>query len=115
MYDASVVGGGQTVTVPNVVGQQISVATANITSVGLTLGSQINVDNPVPVGQVVSQSPVAGMSVVVGTSINLTISNGPVVTPTWETFTPFFQRLVVPGQPTKYRICESQNVCKETM
>jgi hypothetical protein len=36
-------------------------------------------------------------------------------TPMWENVTLSFQKLVTPGQPTKYRLCETPLICKEIM
>jgi beta-lactam-binding protein with PASTA domain len=70
------------VTVPNVVGQTLAVATGNLALVGLTdavIGSVYDSVNPI--GTVSIQSPIAGVMAVVGSSVQLTLSLGPFVPP----------------------------------
>lgn len=105
------------VTVPTVVGQSITSATSTILANSLAIGSVTTVVSDSPLDQVISQNPIAGTSVSQGTTINLVKSAGPVSTGNWENFTPTFQRMIIPGQPTRYRICETNDqitfVCKE--
>jgi serine/threonine-protein kinase len=64
------------VTVPNVVGQSNSAAANTIlTGAGLTLGTVTSVANIAPVGQVLTQVPLAGTLAVPGTPVNLTVSS----------------------------------------
>lgn len=68
------------VSVPNVVGETQSAATAAITAAGLTVGTVTTQSSTtVASGSVISQSPTASTSVAQGTSINLTVSSGPPV------------------------------------
>ena len=70
--------GSEKKTVPNVVGQQDGDAQNAITGAGLTVGT-VTYDyyDDVPKGQVVSQTVAGGKKVAAGTSVGLTISNGP--------------------------------------
>ena len=79
--EAYTVGGGPTVSVPNVVGQTQAAATTSLTNAGLTLGTVTTASSPtVPAGSVISQNPVGGTSVPVGSAVNLTVSTGPAST-----------------------------------
>ncbi len=70
--------GNALVTVPDLVGQTQSAAQTSIESLGLTINNISNVtDNTVPYGNIISQDPASGSTVTPGSSINLTISNGP--------------------------------------
>lgn len=72
------------VTVPNVVGVPLASATAVLTSAGLTTGAiSQQYSSTVPQGNVISESPAAGSSVVGGTAVGLVISEGypPVLVP----------------------------------
>ena len=66
------------VNVPGVVGMAQATAQSAITSAGLTVGtiSTANSDT-VALGDVISQSPVAGTSVAAGSTVNLVVSSGP--------------------------------------
>jgi len=69
--------GVATASVPNVVGQTQATATSAITAVGLVLGTVTSTSSStVPVGSVISESPVAGTQVSGGTAVNLVISTG---------------------------------------
>jgi beta-lactam-binding protein with PASTA domain len=71
-------GATTSVSVPNVVGDTQAAAASAITAVGLVVGTITNVSsNTVPIGDVISQSPVAGTSVTVGSAVDLVISSGP--------------------------------------
>lgn len=63
-------------TIPNVVGQQEALAEKNLLAAGVRVGTRTRSVNAAAVGQVLSQTPVAGASEV-GKPINLTISLGP--------------------------------------
>jgi beta-lactam-binding protein with PASTA domain len=68
------------VSVPNVVGMTQTAAQTAITGAGLTLGAISNVSSAtVPAGQVVSETPAAGVSVAAGTTVALVVSSGPAV------------------------------------
>ncbi len=65
------------VSVPNVVGDTQSAATAAITSAGLVAGTvTMQSSSTVPSGEVISESPVAGTRVAVGSAVNLVVSTG---------------------------------------
>jgi streptogramin lyase len=71
--------GGQaaTVAIPNVVGQTQAAATTAITGTGLALGTVSTASSStVPTGSVISESPVAGTQVNVGSAVNLLVSTG---------------------------------------
>lgn len=71
-------GPATTVAVPNVVGDTQAVAESTITSAGLVVGTITSTGSTtVPAGDVISQSPVAGTSVAVGSAVDLVISTGP--------------------------------------
>jgi serine/threonine-protein kinase len=66
-----------TVTVPNVVGLPEPTASSTLASVGLGTGTiTYQVSLTVPVGNVISQSPIAGSSVSTGSNVNLVLSSG---------------------------------------
>ena len=69
--------GPTNVTVPNVVGQTQTAATTAITNAGLVLGTVTQAsNNTVPLGSVISQNPIAGVSAARGASVSLVVSNG---------------------------------------
>ncbi|HNY86277.1 MAG TPA: PASTA domain-containing protein, partial [Candidatus Hydrogenedentes bacterium] len=64
--------------VPNLAGMTQAQAGAALTAAELSLGTVSEVYNAtVPAGQVISQSPAAGVEVAAGTAVNLTVSRGP--------------------------------------
>ena len=65
-----------TVTVPNVVGLQQSLASSVLASSGLTTGVVTPQASPLPIGQVISQAPIAGSTVASGSAVNLVVSAG---------------------------------------
>ena len=72
------------ISVPNVVGLLQANAQSAITSAGLTVGTITQAYSAtVPSGNVISQSPAAGISVAPGTTVNLTVSlgTGPITVP----------------------------------
>lgn len=70
----------QSVLVPDVLGLQQGVAEPTIISAGLTVGNVTYQQSfVIPVGQVMSQTPLAGTGVLVGTPVNLVVSAGVVV------------------------------------
>ena len=67
------------VTVPNVVGDTQAAATTAITGAGLKVGTLTQATSAtVPKGDVVSENPVAGISVASGSAVALVVSTGPV-------------------------------------
>lgn len=101
------------VTIPNVNGLEVSIARTALTSIGLVIGSQTSTNNVASKGIVISQKPIAGESVPIGTSVDLVVSLGPLVTEEWRLVIPEFQQLFIDGVPQeRYRIC-TLIVCKE--
>src|SRR4029077_10938549 len=79
------------VATPDVVGLTQAAATSAITSAGLTLGPVTTASSTtVPSGAVISQNPVAGTSIVIGSAVALVVSSGPpqVATPNVVGLTP---------------------------
>jgi len=69
--------GQQMLPVPNVVGMTQTDAEAAITGAGLTVATITQeYSDTIPVGNVISQDPLAGVSVVIGSAVNLVISLG---------------------------------------
>jgi beta-lactam-binding protein with PASTA domain len=64
--------------VPSVVGSTLTAATTSLNAVGLGLGT-VTQQNSTTVnkGVVISESPIAGSSVALGTNVNLVVSSGP--------------------------------------
>ena len=95
--DIEVSLGEQMVTVPDVVGLDQTTAEAAIVAALLNVGTVTTAgSDTVPVGDVISQSPTSGGSVVVGSSVDLVVSLGDTIAPnpdpmTWAS---------VPGIPT---------------
>lgn len=72
-----------TVTVPNVVGLTAQAARTALAAAGCSLMQYLWAVNAATAGTVLSQSPLAGASVIAGTLVQLTLSQGPTkVTPT---------------------------------
>jgi hypothetical protein len=68
------------VSVPNVVGMTQAAAQTAITGAGLTVGAISSTSSAtVPAGQVISESPAAGVSVASGTAVALVVSSGAAV------------------------------------
>ena len=66
------------VNVPNVVGLTQAIATTTITGANLALGSVTNQSSgTVPAGSVISQNPLAGVSIVEGSPVDIVVSTGP--------------------------------------
>jgi len=80
-------GRPQYVSVPNVVGKTTSEATNILTNVGLVLDPLIlhTYSNTVPAGKIISQAPVPTSQVLLGTAVNVTVSDGPQPTETRTT------------------------------
>ena len=73
---SSTLATGNTVAVPNAVGQSLSDATTALKGIGLNV-TITNVVNNAAYGTVLSQSPVAGSQVSRGSAVSLVVSNGP--------------------------------------
>ena len=73
LYPANVV---PNVTVPNVVGYQLSVAQTSLASAGLGTGSITSISSAQPPNQVLAQSPLQGTLVFAGSLVNLTVAAG---------------------------------------
>jgi len=72
------------VSVPNVVGDTQAAATTAIIGAGLAVGTVSTASSAtVPSGDVISESPSAGTSVSPGSAVNLVVSTGPAVTPSY--------------------------------
>lgn len=72
--------GPQPVPVPNVVGQTEAAARASIIAGTLAVGTVTQVNHAsVPIGQVISQAPAAGTSVLPGSLVTFAVSLGPVM------------------------------------
>ena len=70
-------GVAATVAVPNLLGQTQAAAAAPLSSVGLAMGSISTASSPtVPLGSIISENPVAGTQVAVGSVVNLLVSSG---------------------------------------
>ncbi|MEO0576492.1 MAG: PASTA domain-containing protein [Pseudomonadota bacterium] len=66
------------VATPNVVGQTQAQAESAITAVGLVVGTVTRQNSAsVPAGSVISQNPTATTMAIVGSAVNLTVSDGP--------------------------------------
>ena len=76
--DLVVSDGPEPVNVPNVVNMTQSAAETALTSAGLAVGTITQAaDAVITAGNVISQSPAAGASVLPGSAVNLVISSGP--------------------------------------
>lgn len=103
-----------TVPAPNVVGMTQPAATTALQAVGLTVGMVMPASDPkVLAGSVVTQSPLAGVSVPLGDGVMLTVSTGPVIVPppadVWVVMKtpPVFMQLISNGKPLdRFRICD---------
>ncbi|HEX5366125.1 MAG TPA: Stk1 family PASTA domain-containing Ser/Thr kinase [Acidimicrobiales bacterium] len=65
------------VTVPGVEGQEVTAATAVLEKEGLVVTTELTNDPQVPANQVISQDPGAGKEVDEGSTVKLTVSQGP--------------------------------------
>jgi eukaryotic-like serine/threonine-protein kinase len=68
-------------TMPNLVGQDVSSATATLIADGLTVGTTVQVASNKPVNQVIFTRPAAGVTVTPGQSVTLRVSTGPAKPP----------------------------------
>lgn len=88
------------VLVPNVVGQTQSTAQSMITGALLVVGTITQAySDTVPAGRVISQNPVGGSTAVVGSAVNLTISQGPAPGGPWELQRIALITMVIPNPP----------------
>jgi hypothetical protein len=93
------------VLVPNVVGQTQSTAQTLITNALLVVGTITQAySNTVPAGRVISQNPVGGSTAVVGSAVNLTISQGPAPGGPWDLQRIALITFVVPNPPPSFPI-----------
>lgn len=82
-------------TIPDVTGQPQAMALTNLNTAGLAAGTITQqTSNTVPAGNVISQSPIAGGSVNVGTTVNLVVSSGLANLPPSITSTPITSAVV---------------------
>jgi beta-lactam-binding protein with PASTA domain/predicted Ser/Thr protein kinase len=72
----NVYGGPVPTTVPNVVGQSLSQATAALNAAGFNYRTTF-VDSSAPANQIIHQNPAPNSSVAKGSTVNLEVSNGP--------------------------------------
>jgi len=83
--------GPAVVGVPNVVGLTQAAAAAAIQSAGLVVGTVTPTSSgTVPAGNVISENPVAGSQVVIGSAVNLVVSSGPAPAPIVLSFNVLF-------------------------
>lgn len=68
--------GGEQISVPNLVQKQLTEAQYMIENMGLKMGSVEYIQNELPEGTVISQSPFAGLSVGEGATVDLFVSKG---------------------------------------
>jgi beta-lactam-binding protein with PASTA domain/glucose/arabinose dehydrogenase len=75
--DLTISSGPPMVATPNVVGQTQPTAGNTITNAGLIVGTHSDgASSTIPVGSVMIQSPTAGVQVILGSAVNLTICTG---------------------------------------
>jgi hypothetical protein len=70
-------------TVPNVIGLSQAEAAQVLAEVGLTVGAVALIESPAPEGQVISQTPAAGAVVEAGSAVNLDVSDGLTLCPSF--------------------------------
>ena len=80
--DITVSSGPATVKVPNVAGQSVASASANLASAGFKVTTVNQASSTVPAGLVIGTNPAAGISVAPGTTVTLIVSTGPGTTTT---------------------------------
>jgi eukaryotic-like serine/threonine-protein kinase len=73
----NVYSGPQTAAVPGVVGLSLSEATAKLNAAGFNANPRYVNNSTAPKDQVISQSPTPGSTATKGTSVTLSVSNGP--------------------------------------
>jgi beta-lactam-binding protein with PASTA domain len=80
--DQTITTGMASIIVPNVVGETLAAATADLTAASLTLGTVTSApDGSIPAGDIVSQSPAAGAGASAGDPVALIESTGPLTVP----------------------------------
>lgn len=68
--------------VPYIIDYTIPAATAKLKTFGLVLGTQTTASSStVPAGEIISESPLAGTTVGLGTAVNVVVSSGPATSP----------------------------------
>jgi len=66
------------VEIPDLSGQEVSLATSTLANKGLELGTQNEIPHEtIPKGKIIKQSPEAGDEAKVGSSVSITVSSGP--------------------------------------
>jgi hypothetical protein len=108
------------VTVPSVVGLTQFAAGTALVNAGLAMGTVTSLDDAMPTGQVIAQSPAAGARVAPESTINLSVSLGagvPAPVEEWKENVPVtFMQLFVNGVPQpRFQICDMQGhpICRE--
>lgn len=82
LVSLAVSSGPETVAVPDVIGVPQGEAQSAITAAQLTVGLITQAPSEtIPAGNVISQSPAAGMTLPLGSSVNLIVSSGPSAVP----------------------------------
>ncbi len=94
--DITVSSGPATVKVPNVAGQSVASASANLASAGFKVTTVNQASSTVLAGQVIGTNPAAGISVAPGTTVTIIVSTGPAPT----TSTPPPTTPTTPSTPT---------------
>jgi beta-lactam-binding protein with PASTA domain len=91
------------VSVPNVVGLTQAAATTSITSAGLVVGTvTTQSSSTVASGDVISESPTAGTSVNVGSTVNLVVSTGAASNPAVSINLQVLQQILTAGASTTF-------------
>ncbi len=80
--DITVSSGPSTLKVPDVAGQSVSSASANLASAGFKVTTVNQASTTVPAGEVIGTNPAAGISVAPGTTVTIIVSTGPGTTTT---------------------------------
>lgn len=114
IFDLEVSAGGQpTVSVPDLTGLTENEANTTLTKIGLKLGSVgLANDQIIPINEIISQFPHKEVSVLIGSTVNIVLSLGPIDTPTevWVPAVPTFMQLHINGMPQKrWQICGVDN------
>lgn len=96
------------VLVPNVVTQTQSAAQSMITSTGLVVGTISQAySSTIAAGRVISQNPAGGSTAVVGSAVNLTISQGPGPGSSWVLERTSDLEMTIPSPPPGFPISVS--------
>ena len=79
----TVSSGPPPVNVPQLVNDTVAQATTALQNLGLTLGAQTSANSPtVPSGEIISEMPISGTSVAIGSAVAVVVSTGPALTRT---------------------------------